>query len=386
MGALSCNCIKRDTNASTTISIFPEETQDEKIVKSVKCAQQTLPTHTVQVTEPKKQADVHIQLESLRPDLKEIFPEVFKPSLSEKVQEIIRNIGPFILTDEEENYLKEARLLKSNPMLFQNNFIYIGTWNADGKREGLGITYLPEGGMYEGFYKDDLMNGRGRLINIDGDYYEGYFKDDRANGYGKYVSCDNVVYRGEWKDDKQDGKGEEIYPNNSSYEGYYSRGSKNGKGKFTWPDGSQYEGDFKDNALHGKGVYKWSDGRIYSGTWVNNKMDGYGEFKWPDGKKYIGEYKQDKKWGFGRFEWPLPNEKIYEGGWFCGKQQGHGVMIQGGRKRYGEWKMGKILRWFEESEVNYNAIVKEIKTKAASNVDDGQHVQDNSKSSVKPVF
>jgi hypothetical protein len=48
----------------------------------------------------------------------------------------------------------------------------------------------------------------------DGSLYEGEYKDDKRNGRGKYTWPDGQVYEGEWKDDK-----------------------RNGRGKHTWPDG-----------------------------------------------------------------------------------------------------------------------------------------------------
>jgi len=38
--------------------------------------------------------------------------------------------------------------------------------------------------VYEGYWKEDKANGRGRLIHADGDIYDGYWKNDKAHGFG----------------------------------------------------------------------------------------------------------------------------------------------------------------------------------------------------------
>lgn len=49
-------------------------------------------------------------------------------------------------------------------------------------RDGEGIQTWADGSLYEGYWKNDKANGRGRLIHADGDVYEGEWKDDKAHG------------------------------------------------------------------------------------------------------------------------------------------------------------------------------------------------------------
>lgn len=364
MGGFTCTCVKNE-NATVLLNEFVDKDRlDPFVISLVRRIQTNWRVHysKIQISRAKS---IPFRLEKLRPELKEILPEEFTLSLSPNVLNVQKLIGPFKLDSTEEANIAELKLFKLNPILFQNNIIYVGTWNSSGQRHGVGIMYLPEGGVFEGFFKNDVMTGRGRLINSEGDYYEGNFENDKANGYGKYVSGDNVVYKGYWKDDKQEGSGEETYPDKSVYIGEYSKGTKHGKGKFIWPDLSEYEGEFSENNLHGEGTYKWIDGRIYKGQWKNSKMEGNGEFSWPDNKRYVGQYKYDKKWGYGVFYWP--NGKKYEGGWFNGKQHGLGILTINDVKKYGEWKMGKKLRWINEYEGDYNKIIEEIKNKITNN-------------------
>ena len=47
-----------------------------------------------------------------------------------------------------------------------------------------------KGGIYEGEWKEDHMNGIGKLIYKNGNIYEGEFKDNKINGKGK-ITCNN---------------------------------------------------------------------------------------------------------------------------------------------------------------------------------------------------
>jgi len=46
--------------------------------------------------------------------------------------------------------------------------------------------------VYEGFWKNDKANGKGRLIHADRDVYEGDWVDDKAEGYGIYHHSDGA--------------------------------------------------------------------------------------------------------------------------------------------------------------------------------------------------
>ena len=43
-----------------------------------------------------------------------------------------------------------------------------------------------DGSKYEGFWKNDMANEKGRLLHADGDVYEGEWLDDKAHGKGHY--------------------------------------------------------------------------------------------------------------------------------------------------------------------------------------------------------
>jgi len=141
------------------------------------------------------------------------------------------------------------------PVEYENRAIYYGEWNKEAKqRHGRGIQIWTDGSKYEGYWKNDKANIRGKLYHADGDIYEGEWLDDKAHGYGVYTHVDGAKYEGKWKEDKQDGIGKETWPDGACYEGEYKQGKKSGKGIFHWADGSQYDGHFFENNIHGKGI------------------------------------------------------------------------------------------------------------------------------------
>ena len=77
-----------------------------------------------------------------------------------------------------------------------------------GKPNGWGKSFYPNGGYYEGSFIDGLADGCGRLIMPNGDYYDGDIKFARANGNGLFVTKKGE-YRGQFKDNVRHGHGTE---------------------------------------------------------------------------------------------------------------------------------------------------------------------------------
>jgi hypothetical protein len=58
---------------------------------------------------------------------------------------------------------------------YENKAVYYGEWNiTTNQRYGRGIQTWIDGSRYEGYWKNDKANIRGKLIHADGDIYEGY--------------------------------------------------------------------------------------------------------------------------------------------------------------------------------------------------------------------
>ena len=249
-----------------------------------------------------------------------------------------------ILNDNQEN---NSRPLRQTSLLYPDNTIYIGTFNYKWEKHGLGTLFTRENAKITGYFKDDKLNGNGRIIYPEGDYFEGNFIDDKLSGYGEYVNTEGIKYKGEWKDDMKNGLGEEINPDGTIFIGDFINDLKNGFGKFLWGDGTLYEGNLIKNQIEGIGKMIFFDKQFYKGEWKANKIEGKGIFFWPDNKVYIGNYKNEKKWGYGIFIWP--NGKRYEGQWLNGKQHGFGICYWNNKKQLSEWRLGKKQKMVNET-------------------------------------
>lgn len=176
-------------------------------------------------------------------DYKIVYGNYFQTE--DQVKELLQKYKP--LNDNITVLLKE-------PVKFNNKAIYYGEWSSNSnQRHGRGIQTWIDGSRYEGYWKNDKANIKGKLYHADGDIYEGSWQEDKAHGYGTYFHADGAKYEGQWKEDKQEGLGKETWPDGACYTGEYKNGKKNGKGKFKWADGSEYDGEFADNFINGKG-------------------------------------------------------------------------------------------------------------------------------------
>lgn len=97
----------------------------------------------------------------------------FDNSIDKNVKEIEKILGP--LSFKEEDYKQKYKtVFKKPPIKFQDEgSIYKGEWNIQGKKHGYGILVTKEGSKYEGFWKNDQLDGVGRFIEKRGNYYDG---------------------------------------------------------------------------------------------------------------------------------------------------------------------------------------------------------------------
>lgn len=250
-------------------------------------------------------------------------------------------------TDSNSNknyFIRPALLFK------KDNSIYKGSWNFKGKKEGLGTFIDSKGNKFIGEWKDDKLNGKGRIFSISGDYYEGFFHEGVIEGYGMYYSKTNgYKYMGEFKNWKFHGKGKLIYDDKTTYEGNFFEGYKNGQGKLVFKDGAYYEGNFEKNFFNGKGKFYFKDGRNYNGDWKKNTMDGKGVFNWGNECKYTGDYRNNKREGNGVYSFGC---NLYDGNWFNGMPHGEGTLLLDGLRIVGHFRYGKILEMKEGRGVN----------------------------------
>ena len=266
-----------------------------------------------------------------------------------KILELLSLLGDnnkFILSEKESFYLKnkvsQNNLIKKL-LHYKDDCYYLGFIDKiNNKKELFGTYYYNDGSIYKGFFENDKIKGRGRLILINRYIYEGDFEDGLFNGYGKLYTINGIKYEGNWKNDIQDGFGVERYLDGSYYSGIFKKGIKHGKGKFYYKNGDLYDGDFENDEMTGWGMLKKRDGKIYYGMFKNHLINGMGVFIWKDNKKYIGEYLNELKNGFGIFY--TNDGRNYAGFWKEGKQNDIGVITNiYGQKYYIKYNKGEKI-------------------------------------------
>ncbi|XP_074142741.1 MORN repeat-containing protein 2 isoform X1 [Sminthopsis crassicaudata] len=121
--------------------------------------------------------------------------------------------GPRFSPDPPENPRRTA-----DPEVYKICFIFPNGDKYEGdctrlssgifERNGTGIHTTPNGITYVGAWKDDKMNGIGRLEHFSGAVYEGEFKDNMYHGMGTYTFPNGAKYTGSFVENRVEGKGE----------------------------------------------------------------------------------------------------------------------------------------------------------------------------------
>ena len=135
-------------------------------------------------------------------------------------------------------------------VLYKEGEIYIGQFGKDGLRKGKGIMKYNNGGIYNGNWKDDKLDGKGKYIFRDGSSYEGEFCKGSREGWGKMTCKNGDVYEGNWMKDKITGP--RIFKCKGNWKiGNFVNGHLTGKGVILNEDGDiKEEGIFKNNVLN----------------------------------------------------------------------------------------------------------------------------------------
>ena len=102
--------------------------------------------------------------------------------------------------------------------------------------------------------------------------YEGEISNGLPNGQGTRTHPNGGIYEGEWKDGKRDGHGTQKYGGKwkgEKYVGNFKEDRQDGQGTYMWSDGTKYIGEFKMGELWNGYEYEKS-GRIIV-KWMNGK-------------------------------------------------------------------------------------------------------------------
>ncbi|MFM2196199.1 MAG: hypothetical protein RL092_1799, partial [Bacteroidota bacterium] len=124
---------------------------------------------------------------------------------------------------------------------------------------------------YEGSFKDQKFQGKGKLKFNSGEVLEGVFSAGTLKE-GDIKEKDGSLQHGKFIDYKLDGAGFQIYTDGTKLEGTFLSG-KLTKGTITKSDGSVITGSFNDELLlEGQGYNKLSDGTIIKGDFVKGNI------------------------------------------------------------------------------------------------------------------
>ncbi|MBI4757209.1 MAG: hypothetical protein HY778_17715 [Betaproteobacteria bacterium] len=101
----------------------------------------------------------------------------------------------------------------------------------DGFAEGQGRAW--GSAVYDGGFRRGLKHGRGTKAWPNGDAYQGEFRADRREGRGRYVWGTRTPWAGD------------------SFEGGYRADMRHGHGVYEWASGDRYEGEWTDDVRQG---------------------------------------------------------------------------------------------------------------------------------------
>ena len=262
-------------------------------------------------------------------------------------------------------------------------------------REGYGSIIFPSGNMYKGLWKNDMMDGYGKYIELNVGIFEGTFSKNKKHGSGCFYYFDKSFYNGCYVNDCKDGYGVYFKNNYLHYSGNWKKDMFHGVGKLYNNNGLiQYSGNFKRNKRHGKGkLYNQNGKLILEGEWkydkfiyppteeyqsfyrngllkykgevnLKKKYHGYGSLFNNDGTiLYKGQFVNGKKCGFGSFY--HNNEILYDGNWKNNKFNGFGVLYRSNISPIvllykGEFKNGKCHGFGRQFFRNGNVIFEGI--------------------------
>lgn len=259
---------------------------------------------------------------------------------------------------------------------------YFGHWE-NGKRQGIGTTFLEDGTSSTDVWRDDeiveegtkygLLNGSSKngytvFAYDDGTIYEGYLKNYEKHGQGILNKADGSRYEGEFQKGYYHGYGTLTLPDGTQKQGLWEKGRYigelnvnnikgcvsgncyDGYGLMVYDDKSAYLGDFKNGVSHGSGVYIDSEGTKTVGSFENDKISGYVNMYMTNGNRYFGMFWNGAANGYGTLIYS--DGTMYYGDFRDNSFDGEGVLynLETGEKKSGVFKNGELLAQKDEKD------------------------------------
>ena len=176
--------------------------------------------------------------------------------LTNSSSNIFNNNNNVINNYKKNVYLNNSSTKSLSPLSSRYNGIRI-----NGKKEGKGIYYYPNGCKYEGYFKNDKKNGKGIFYYSNGDRYEGHFKEGNYEGNGIFYFNNGDRYEGNFERNKYSGKGKYYYHNGDYFEGYWMDDKKCGEGIYYYKNGDKIKGKYYNGKPYGIHIKYYMDGK-----------------------------------------------------------------------------------------------------------------------------
>ena len=159
-----------------------------------------------------------------------------------------------------------------------------------------------------------------------GDEYDGYWKNDMKEGKGTLITSEGK-YECNWKNNEINGFGRIYYYNNNIFEGYFKNGKKEGKGIILNDKREKLEINFKNDIIVGNEILNLNNGRIINGIFNNNYIPIEGKIIFKNGEIYEGKLnKNGEREGKGKMNYN--NGYYYEGNWINDIRNGKGILYK----------------------------------------------------------
>ena len=215
-------------------------------------------------------------------------------------------------------------------------------------KEGFGIITWEDKSQLFSIFQNNKANGISKYIDPENNIiFVGEYFHNKPRGFGYYKNPKGTTFEGYWKNNILNGIGIEIWKDSTFYQGEFKNNKRNGIGLYRWSDGTIYHGEWVNDEMTGYCLITYRDEKMYIGEIDKGIMNGYGEFTWKNGKKYLGYYKNDFKEGFGIYIFEHKPFQAYVGFWSEGKMDGLGLVIKGRNIKYGFWKKGERKQRFK---------------------------------------
>lgn len=186
---------------------------------------------------------------------------------------------------------------------------------SGGYLNGHGRTAYANGNVFEGEYAGDIATGYGTLTLADGTVYAGEYDsglmvgdfDADFTGTGKRVWSDGNIYEGYFVEKSLTGRGKKYAPNGVIFDFEFERGTPK-SGTLIFPDGTRHRGSFEKYAFWegdfsypgvGKGIKVETSGTINEGEFVAGALVKGRRLNW-NGTVFEGEFKSGRLCGHGR--------------------------------------------------------------------------------------